>query len=141
MTQQSRNFVPGMVRRPSRFKDLKNLTSIVLLAVAMLAAVGCGGEAAPLANRAAQQGEDIFGRVCATCHGRDANGLPGLGQGLRDNGFTASRSDQELVDFLNTGRPATHPLNTTGVDMPPKGGDPTITEEDLATVVAYLRTL
>ncbi len=100
-----------------------------------------GGGGAPPANPGVQQGKAIFDRICATCHGKDANGLPKLGKGLRNNEFTKSQSDAELVQFMKTGRPATHPLNTTGVDMPPKGGDPTITDQDLNNVVAFLRTL
>ena len=115
----------------------------LLTLLTVIAAAGCGGGAggAPSASQAAQEGKGTFDRICATCHGKDANGLPRLGKGLRDNTFTQSQSDQELVNFLKQGRPSTHPLNTTGVDMPPKGGDPTITEQDLMKVVAYLRTL
>ena len=132
-----------MTRETSRSGDAFGLTLIALLALATVAA-GCGGGeggGAPAADLAAQQGKAIFDRICATCHGKDANGLPKLGKGLRDNAFTQSQSDGELVTFLKTGRPATHPLNTTGVDMPPRGGDPTITEDDLKNVVAFLRTL
>ena len=132
-----------MTRETSRSGDAFGLTLIALLALATVAA-GCGGGeggGAPAADLAAQQGKAIFDRICATCHGKDANGLPKLGKGLRDNAFTRSQSDGELVTFLKTGRPATHPLNTTGVDMPPRGGDTTITEDDLKNVVAFLRTL
>ena len=124
----------------SRSSDPAALALIALITVGTVLAA-CGGGGAPPANQAAQQGKGIFDRICATCHGKDANGLPKLGKGLRNNEFTKSQSDQELVDFLKIGRPATHPLNTTGVDMPPKGGDPTISEADLVNVVAFLRTL
>ena len=73
--------------------------------------------------------------------GKDAKGLPKLGKNLHDNEFTKSQSDAELVEFLKVGRQANHPLNETGVDMPPKGGDPSISDEDLVNVVAFLRTL
>lgn len=35
----------------------------------------------------------------------------------------------------------TYQANTTGVAMPPKCGNPSLTDQDLADVVAYLRTL
>jgi hypothetical protein len=38
------------------------------------------------------------------------------------------------------GRSTTDPANTTGVDMPPKGGTPSLSDEDL-TDINYLRTL
>ncbi len=126
----------------SRSNDTLALTLIALFTV--LTVIACGGGDGGGASAAAPgvaDGKKIFDRVCATCHGKDANGLPKLGKGLRNNEFTKSQSDAELVEFMKIGRPATHPLNTTGVDMPPKGGDPTIQEEDLKNVVAFLRTL
>jgi len=126
----------------SRSHDAMALTLIMLLTV-LTVAVGCGGGGGgdSTADAGVKAGKAIFDRICATCHGKDANGLPKLGKGLRSNEFTQSQSDGELVEFMKKGRPATHPLNTTGVDMPPKGGDPTISDEDLQNVVAFLRTL
>ncbi len=124
-----------------RSHDTIALTLIALFTLLAVSAACGGGGGAPPANPGVQQGKAIYDRICATCHGKDANGLPKLGKGLRDNEFTKSQSDAELVEFMKLGRPATHPLNTTGVDMPPKGGDPTITDQDLQNVVAYLRTL
>ena len=123
----------------------KRSTQLAVLFVSALLAAGCGDRgssgAAASEERAALRGRVLFDRVCATCHGRDANGVPRLGKGLRDNEFSRQLSDRELIDFLIEGRPATHPLNSTGIDMPPRGGDPSISEEDLAKIVAYLRTL
>ncbi len=125
----------------TRSYDTIALTLIALFTVlSVLAACGGGGDKSAAAP-GVKEGKAIFDRICATCHGKDANGLPKLGKGLRNNEFTKSQSDAELVTFMKTGRPATHPLNTTGVDMPPKGGDPTITDQDLQNVVAFLRTL
>jgi len=45
------------------------------------------------------------------------------------------------VTLLKEGRPSGHELNTTGVDMPPKGGNPSLTDEDPSAVVAYLRSI
>ena len=114
---------------------------LALLATVVLIAAACGGGGPAPSDPAVQKGKVVFQRVCATCHGRDGGGLPRLGKSLIDNEFTASLSDDELVEFLKVGRPASHELNVTGVDMPPKGGDPSITEEDLRNVVAYSRTL
>lgn len=111
-----------------------------LLLVALLV-TSCGGGRPGPADPAVQKGKVIYDRVCATCHGKDANGLPKLGKNLHDNAFTKGLGDDELVEFLKVGRPAWDPANTQGVDMPPKGGDPTITDEDLRNVVAFLRTL
>ena len=119
----------------------------LLLALPLALAVACGGggggggdTAAPSPELVAA-GEKHFMSTCATCHGRDANGLPNLGKGLRGNAFVQESDDEELVAFLKTGRPSAHPLNTTGVDMPPRGGNPALSDEDLAAIVAYARTL
>jgi disulfide bond formation protein DsbB len=33
------------------------------------------------------------------------------------------------------------PLNTTGIDMPGKGGNPALTDDNILAIIAYLRTL
>ena len=43
--------------------------------------------------------------------------------------------------FIKTGRPASDPANTTGVDMPPKGGNPAMTDQQIMDVIAYMRSL
>jgi disulfide bond formation protein DsbB len=89
----------------------------------------------------AAAGEDIYSTTCVACHGADAQGVTGLGPALVDNTFVAGLSDAELIEFLNTGRPADDPANTTGVAMPPKGGNPSLNDEDLEDVAAYLRSI
>ena len=113
-----------------------SLASVLLL----VAACGGGGGGEAVSEEVAQ-GHKLFKQTCATCHGPNGEGMPRLGKNLNDNQFTKSMSDAELVQFLKEGRPATHPDNTRGVDMPPKGGNPAITDEDLALIVAYLRTI
>ena len=71
-------------------------------------------------------------RHCQGCHGPDAEGIDGLGKSLVDNEFVASTSDSDLVEFVRVGRPVSDPDNTSGIDMPPKGGNPALTDEDLA---------
>ena len=84
-------------------------------------------------------GEAIFAGTCATCHGPEAEGIPGLGLPLVDSEFVQSMTDAELIAFIEAGRLASD--GTTGVAMPPKGGNPSLTDQDIADVVAYLRTL
>jgi disulfide bond formation protein DsbB len=45
------------------------------------------------------------------------------------------------MTLLKEGRPSGHELNTTGVDMPPKGGNPSLSDDDLVTIIAYLRSI
>ncbi len=43
--------------------------------------------------------------------------------------------------FIEVGRSKSEPENTTGVDMPPKGGNASLDQDDLFDIVAYIRSL
>jgi len=134
-------------------------TLLTLLFILLLALAGCGGDepeptatpapAKPTAAAAAAvvgdaaAGETVFMSICIACHGPDAKGVAGLGKSLHasDSEFIRSKTDDELVAFVLVGRTPDDPLNTTGVGMPAKGGNPAITEQQLHDVVAYIRTL
>ncbi|MEK7783972.1 MAG: cytochrome c [Chloroflexota bacterium] len=89
----------------------------------------------------ATAGKTQFASLCATCHGPDGKGIPGLGKDLTTSEFAKALPDAEFILFITQGRPASDPANTTGVDMPPRGGNPALTDQDLADIVAYVRTL
>jgi mono/diheme cytochrome c family protein len=97
--------------------------------------------ASPTPAGDAAAGETAFMGTCVSCHGPDGKGIAGLGKDLTTSDFVAQHTDDELIQFISTGRPASDPLNTTGVDMPPKGGNPVLNETDLKNIIAYLRTL
>ena len=143
-----------------RMKSRGLLTLIALAALALAGLAGCGvppdapveePESAEEAGEVedddeqASKGDPVAGKdnfkVCAGCHGPEGEGIANLGKNLHSNAFLADMSDDEAVAFLKTGRPASHPLNTTGVDMPPKGGNPAFDDEDLYDIVAFVRTL
>ena len=88
-------------------------------------------------------GEKVYQTACVACHGPDARGVANLGKSVHpsDSDFVSSRTDDELVEYIKVGRRVDDPLNTTGIDMPPKGGNPALTEEDMYNIVAYMRTL
>jgi len=86
-------------------------------------------------------GQRVFSTSCASCHGFDAKGVPGLGKTLINSAFVDSLHNDALVTFITTGRTISDPANTTGVAMPGKGGNPSLTEKDLYAVVDYLRSL
>lgn len=124
--------------------------SIFILALLLSA---CGGGGSPdqeepagsseqlVSEGDAAAGEPLFQSTCAACHGPDGKGLPNLGKDFTGSEFVTEQSDAELVAFIKEGRPVSDPANTTGVDMPPKGGNPALTDEDLFDIVAYIRTL
>ena len=141
----------------------KTILVIVGLASLMALFAACGGSsdegsssdgssAAPTATTAAaapagpsnaelvETGKKEFG-TCAGCHGPEGAGITGLGKNLVGSDFIKSVSDGDLVKLITTGRPASDPLNTTGIDMPPKGGNPALNEEKINGLVAYIRSL
>lgn len=87
------------------------------------------------------QGKQYFDQTCSACHGMDAKGLPKLGKDLTTSTFVSEKSDAELLDFVKKGRAVDDPLNTTGIAMPPKGGNPALTDQQIVDIIAYVKTL
>jgi disulfide bond formation protein DsbB len=86
-------------------------------------------------------GYDLFIASCTACHGRGGEGIEGQGLPLVTSGFVRGTSDQDLIGFIKRGRPMWDASNTTGLDMPPKGGNPAITDAQLQTIIDYIRAL
>lgn len=127
---------------------MKTVKIALMLVAVMFALAACGGASAtptpvpsPTPSGDPVAGETSFMGTCSACHGPDAKGVTGLGKDLTTSTFAIGLSDADLVAFLLKGRPSSDPANTTGVDMPPKGGNPSLSEKDLANIVAYIRTL
>ena len=112
------------------------LASAVMLVVGLTA---CGGSSGPPEEVA--QGMELFRGTCATCHGQDARGMPKLGKDLHDNDFIKGMNDIELATFFREGRLANHPDNEAKVDMPPKGGNPLLNDEDMRLIAVYVRSI
>lgn len=123
---------------------------IISMSLALLvAACGDGTTDSPVATEApvatpsgdVAAGEALFQASCTACHGVDAMGIDGLGKAVPGSEFIIATSEDGLVSFLKTGRSVSDPENTTGVDMPPKGGNPALDDTDLIDLVAYLKSL
>ena len=129
--------------------------ALMALMVLVLALAACGGggeaatngggqevaEVAPTPSGDPEAGKQQFDMVCIACHGPGGVGVEGLGKPFTTSEFLLTVDDQELLTFIKTGRPISDPANTTGVDMPPKGGNPALTDEQLLDIIAYIRTL
>jgi disulfide bond formation protein DsbB len=117
----------------------------VSLAVAVAACGGTGGgetttTGVPGAGDPVR-GLALFNGTCIACHGPGGIGAAGLGKPLTTSSFAAGLTDAELLAFLDIGRPADDPLNTTGIAMPARGGNPALSDADLMDVVAFVRTI
>jgi mono/diheme cytochrome c family protein len=112
------------------------------LAAIVITLGACGGSGAGSgAPEEVAQGMDLFRGTCAACHGQDAKGITGLGQNLHKNQYVGSHTDEELLQYVIEGRPANHPDNTIGVAMPPRAGNPNLTDDDIRLILKYIRTL
>ena len=126
-------------------KRIYTMLLCLILAAVLLAA--CGPKTpppptpTPTSAGNVANGQAKFATTCVTCHGPDAKGMPNLGKDLTISEFIKSKTDAEMVAFLQAGRPASDPLNTVGVDMPPRGGNPALTDEDLLDITAYVRSI
>jgi disulfide bond formation protein DsbB len=145
---------------------LRKILFPVLILMLALALVACGGGESPAdapadsdtsAGETAEEagggeeevvsagdpaaGEELYNSNCIACHGEGGTGIEGLGKPFTTSEFVHGQSDEDLLAFIKQGRPISDPENTTGVDMPPKGGNPALTDEQILDIIAYLRTL
>jgi mono/diheme cytochrome c family protein len=93
-------------------------------------------EVAPPAEVAAIS--TVYAAQCSACHGADATGVEGLGLNLVDSSLVAASSADELVAFLQEGRPTDAPESVTGVPMPAFAW---MEAGDLAEVAAHVKGL
>jgi len=119
---------------------------VLLLAVAALMAACGGGAPAATPTPEGPKGDPTAGKTkfvstCSACHGPDAKGIAGLGKDLTISTFAKGLSDTDLVAFVTKGRDTSDSANTTGVAMPPRGGNPALSDTDLLDIIAYIRTL
>jgi disulfide bond formation protein DsbB len=146
LTDQDLSHVVAYVRGlqdPRRMPDLPPMTAVAAAAPSeaqKAAALAAAGGDAELAEYIAH-GDSLFHSTCVACHGKGGVGIPGNGKPLVKNAFIASLDDDGLLAFIKQGRGPTDPKNTTGIQMPPKGGNPAMSEDDILDVIAYLRTL
>lgn len=104
------------------------------------AALAAAGGDAELAGYIAS-GTKLFNTTCIACHGQGGVGIKDNGKSFVNNEFIQSLDDDALLAFVKQGRAPGDPKNTTGIQMPPKGGNPAMSDDDLLDVIAYLRTL
>ncbi|MBL4809990.1 MAG: c-type cytochrome [Phycisphaerales bacterium] len=86
-------------------------------------------------------GRNLYVSLCSSCHGPNGEGMEGLGKGFIDSQFVKDSTDKEIITLVKMGRPIWDPANTTGIDMPPKGGNPAMSDEDLDNIITYMRAI
>jgi len=124
---------------------------LIMMVTLLIGLAACGGSSAapeveeptatPVPAGDAVAGETQYSQTCVACHGIGGEGIDGLGKPFTTSEFLRENSDQEMLEFIKVGRPSGDPLNTTGIDMPAKGGNPALTDEQILDIIAYIRTL
>lgn len=80
-------------------------------------------------------GKTVYEQTCVVCHGADGKGaIPGV-PALGGKTGILTKGDAELLSNIMQG------FQTPGstMAMPAKGGNPSLTTEDAAAVLAYMR--
>ncbi len=85
------------------------------------------------------KGRELFRNSCAACHGLRGEGVPGQGKDMRHSEFIRKLDDAGLLAFIQRGRLPNDALSTTGRLMPPRGGNPFLTDANLLDIIAYVR--
>ena len=110
----------------------------LLIPVFALASMLALAEDMPVAKDAGADiaaGQEVFSQTCVACHGANGKGaIPGVAD-FTDKDGSLSKPDAELIKNVTEG------FQSPGsfMAMPPKGGNPGLTEADIAAVIAYLR--
>jgi len=82
-----------------------------------------------------EEAASIYVTNCSACHGAEGKGVENLGKDFTTSAYLAGLSDTELFEFIKVGREVDDPL------MPPKGGNPALSDEDLSAIIVYIRSI
>ena len=85
--------------------------------------------------------QSLYLSSCAACHGMQGQGVPRQGVALTRSALVASSDTESLVKFLGTGRAADDPANGSGLPMPPRGGNPSLSDAELRLIAGYVQFL
>ncbi len=101
----------------------------------MLAVMGLAYASLSVAANDLARGAEVFNGTCIACHGSDGSGnLPGVPDLTGSKGLLSTKDAvllKRMVDgFQSPGSP---------MAMPPRGGDPGLTDADLKAVLKYMR--
>ena len=100
---------------------------------------GAGNAAGDSGAGVSVPGAVLFADNCAACHGGRGEGITGLTPPLLDSEKVAAMSEQELRTLVRAGVAQDDPDNQTG-NLMPEFGPNLVSDEDLATLVAWLKT-
>lgn len=107
-----------------------NLSLLIVIGLGFFGPVLANG---PDGDR--EHGQQVYQQTCVACHGANGKGLvPGTPNFNAEDGVL-TKSDTVLIKHVMEG------FQSPGspMAMPAKGGNPSLTEEDIRAVIDYLR--
>jgi len=91
--------------------------------------------AAAAAAAKALSGREVYSQTCVACHGKNGKGtVPGAPDFTRSKGVL-SQSDETLFSHIKLGFKSPG----SAMAMPPKGGNMSLTDSDIKSVVEYMQ--
>ena len=115
------------------YSKVTSCLAVVLLASFMTPVPAVASD--PASSGDIKAGKAIYNQTCIVCHGANGKGaLPGVSNFKSADG-PLMKSDAELAKSISEG------LATPGaaLSMPAKGGNPSLTDDDVRALIAYLR--
>lgn len=92
----------------------------------------------PIAPAEAATGADVFGTNCASCHGADGQGTPGLAPALKGDKFVTGGTVQDVTMTVENGRAgAQKHFQNLPIAMPAWKGK--LSDADIKAVVSFIR--
>lgn len=80
-------------------------------------------------------GKAVYEGTCVACHGADGRGtIPGVPDFTKPGSALSKPEDHLVANVINGFQTPGSPLA-----MPPKGGNPGLTEDDVRNVVRYMK--
>lgn len=110
-------------------------TAAILIACGVTNATAAGETECGFTGGDPAAGDVIFHQTCVACHGEDGKGMiPGTPDFTKKGGGVLSKPHSVLTKHIRNGfQDPSSPMA-----MPPKGGNPGLSDQDIRDVHAYL---
>lgn len=105
------------------------LSALLVVGMSAEASADCG-----FSDGDAKAGDAVYHQTCVACHGDDGRGVVPGAPDFSKKGGVLSEPHAMLNDHIKNGFQAPG----APMAMPPKGGNPSLTDQDIANVHAYL---
>lgn len=103
--------------------------------IPLIVAAGLAPATAAAGNDLLAAGRAAYQQTCVACHGTNGQGaLPGIAS-FRSADGPLAQADDVLVESILEGKQSPG----SALAMPPRGGNPNLTEADAEALVAFLR--